>query len=165
MLTAARRYPPAAVRLAGKLVKRTSECLEWTGATNRGYGQLAGDDKKVVKAHRLAWSLANGPIPDGLHVLHHCDNPPCCETDPTESYPEGHLFLGTPADNSADKVAKGRARGPAPTRCPDKHPYDEANTYVNPTTGSRSCRICRQSRQRKRSEGVILAHANSVTES
>ncbi len=50
--------------------------------------------------HRIAWEEANGPIPEGLHVLHSCDNPPCCNV--------GHLFLGTAQDNADDKVAKGR---------------------------------------------------------
>jgi len=48
--------------------------------------------------------VANGPIPPGLCVLHHCDNPPCVETGP------GHLFLGTRAVNNADMVSKGRQR-------------------------------------------------------
>lgn len=55
---------------------------------------------KRVKAHRKAWELLHGPIPDGLLVLHTCDNPPCIRPD--------HLFLGTHRDNQQDKWAKGR---------------------------------------------------------
>jgi hypothetical protein len=51
-------------------------------------------------AHRVAWGLERGPIPEGLCVLHRCDNPPCVRVD--------HLFLGTVGDNNADRDAKGR---------------------------------------------------------
>ena len=96
-------------RLFAKLVERESGCLEWTGRTTSGYGSMkgfCGSDR----SHRVAWRLANGAIPEGLYVLHHCDNRICCQTDPTPGYPEGHLFLGTHADNMADMVAKGRGR-------------------------------------------------------
>jgi hypothetical protein len=55
-----------------------------------------------VACHRVAWELTYGAIPNDLHVLHKCDNPPCCNP--------GHLFLGTHKDNMADMKAKGRAR-------------------------------------------------------
>jgi hypothetical protein len=123
-------------------------CLEWIGHTGRkGYGSIRANGKNV-KTHRLAWELANGPIPDGLHVLHHCDNPPCCETDPSEEYPEGHLFLGTNADNNADMMAKGRFvsgwalinPNAVKTHCPQGHEYTEANTYHY--RNGRYCRAC-----------------------
>ena len=66
-----------------------------------GYGQIRRGDK-ILRAHRYVWTVVNGPIPDGLHVLHTCDNPPCINI--------AHLWLGTNADNVADRTAKGRSR-------------------------------------------------------
>jgi len=100
---------PLAERLARHLKVMDSGCIEWTGVVDRrGYGRIKASPGKQVKTHRLAWTLANGPIPEGMFVCHHCDNPPCAQTDPTEGYPDGHLFLGTDADNHADMLAKGR---------------------------------------------------------
>jgi hypothetical protein len=136
-----------AERLADGLERKPNGCLEWTRCVTvrSGYGRINIAGRGVVVTHRFAWEVVNGPIPDGLNVLHHCDNPPCCETDPTDGYPEGHLFLGTHADNMADMVAKGRSGtrpGSAITHCPDGHEYTPENTYVSPD-GGRSCRACR----------------------
>ena len=76
-------------------------CWEWPGVRDsHGYGTLGVGRRKHVKAHRVAWESAVGPIPDGMHVLHHCDNPPCVRPS--------HLFLGTHDDNMADMARKGR---------------------------------------------------------
>ena len=80
-------------------VAKGDGCWEWTGSRRAGYGR-AIVNQKSVRAHRRAWVLTNGPIPDGLFVLHKCDNPPCVRPD--------HLFLGTQLDNRRDAVAKGR---------------------------------------------------------
>ena len=136
-----------AQRLALDLHRTPSGCLEWAGGLNRGYGQFTLNAVHH-KAHRAAWELAYGIIPDGLHVLHHCDDRACCETSPTEGYPEGHLFLGTNAENIADMIAKGRSHWQQKTHCPQGHEYTEANTYMNPTRVSRQCRTCHRQRAR-----------------
>lgn len=64
-------------------------------------------------AHRVAWQLANGEIPDGLCVLHKCDNPKCCNPS--------HLFLGTHADNAHDRDNK--KRGKVPDNRGENHPH------------------------------------------
>ena len=76
-------------------------CWPWVGARGgEGYGHLE-INRRSRRAHRVAWELAHGRVPDGLVVCHACDNPPCC--NPT------HLWLGTRADNNRDRAAKGRS--------------------------------------------------------
>ena len=78
-------------------------CWEWTGTRHSwGYGLLGGRRKVHLRAHRVSWEIHFGPIPAGLYILHHCDNPRCVRPD--------HLFLGTHRDNMADMVKKGRWR-------------------------------------------------------
>lgn len=73
-----------------------SECWPWAGTKTRGgYGTFRG-----TTAHRVAFERANGPIPDGLVVMHTCDNPSCCNPE--------HLRAGTQQENIADMWAKGR---------------------------------------------------------
>ncbi len=84
-------------------VDKLGACWRWTGNISlKGYAVFYAnhDGLKFWKAHRFSWHINNGPIPKGLQVLHKCDNPWC--TNPE------HLWLGTNADNHADKLAKGR---------------------------------------------------------
>jgi hypothetical protein len=96
------------VPLVDRLAARTdygdgSGCWLWMGPTapaRRGYGHLAYRGKHLG-AHRVAWELAHGrPVPAGMRVCHHCDQPRCIRPD--------HLFLGTQRDNMADAKRKGR---------------------------------------------------------
>ncbi len=87
-----------------KYVEKTEGCWLWTAARGGGgYGQLGVGrmgENRFVRAHRLSYEIHVGAIPDGMCVLHHCDNPQCVRPD--------HLFLGTPRDNSEDMIRKGR---------------------------------------------------------
>ena len=85
----------------GVKIQSKSECWPWLKADDGcyGYGHIR-DGSKDLKAHRVAFTLSKGSIPIGMNVLHHCDNPKCCNPD--------HLFLGTHADNAKDRKLKGR---------------------------------------------------------
>jgi len=87
--------------------KGDDDCWNWQGGKHSfGYGVLGRGRRGegLVRANRLAWELTYGPIPDGMCVLHKCDNPSCVNPK--------HLFLGTRADNNLDAKQKGRTQPP-----------------------------------------------------
>jgi hypothetical protein len=119
-------------RLGEKLKAMPSGCWEFQGSRLRGYGRIGRGRVAdgTSYSHRVMWEIVFGSIPDGLCVLHKCDNPPCGNP--------AHLFLGTNADNTLDKERKGRGR----------HTKGEENADARLTWGqvrairvdSRSCR-------------------------
>ena len=112
-----------------RVVKHDAGCWIWTGARNpAGYGGFNVRRQQRL-AHRVAWTMERGAVPDGLCVLHRCDNPPCVNPD--------HLFLGTQLDNVADMIDKGRvARGDRSgrRRHPEMYPREKLPAFTHPET-------------------------------
>ena len=142
------------VRFWAKVERVSYACWEWTAGTNEnGYGvfNLGERDGKqrFGKAHRIAYTLLVGPIPEGLEPDHLCENPLCCNPD--------HLEPVTHAVNM-QRAGAGRKSGAlqrAKTECPQGHAYDEANTFWCTYKDRRPCRMCRacgreRARARKR---------------
>lgn len=127
-------------------VDKSGDCWVWTACRiHFGYGQFyVSPQRRHVRAHRYAYELLVGPIPDGLVLDHLCSNPPCVNP--------AHLEPVRQREN----VMRSRshvATNPGKTHCPKGHPYDEANTYVRPN-GKRDCRTClTASRRRYRARG------------
>ena len=93
------RWEPAEVRFWKNVEKHQDGCWTWKASrSDTGYGCFY--DRRAYHAHRYSWILANGPIPDGMLVLHSCDNRACVRPD--------HLSIGTHRDNTADMLSKGR---------------------------------------------------------
>ncbi len=85
-----------------RLVNRAGDCWEYTGKTDHGYARFwfLG---KLDYGHRWSYRAFVGPIPEGLHVLHHCDNKRCINPE--------HLYAGTHQDNMRDMVERGQRKG------------------------------------------------------
>lgn len=124
-------------------VEKTDGCWVWTASKNGdGYGQFR-IGSRMCKAHRVAYELEIGQIPDNKEIDHTCRNRACVRPD--------HL---DPVDH-AENVRRGNLRSvsSSKTHCPHGHPYDEANTYNYVRDGvavSRQCRTCMRDHSRKK---------------
>jgi len=120
-------------------------CWVWTGSkissrSGRGYGRL-GYCNRLYLAHRFAWLIAGHDIPDGLCVLHKCDNPSCVRAE--------HLFVGTHAENMGDKVLKGRqSRGEKHSAACPKGPRALGSAHPNSKLTEASVRSILDQRSR-----------------
>lgn len=121
-------------------------CWIWIGLRTAhpvfDYGRFFFSKNVAVAAHRFAWQLLNGPVPEGLELDHLCRNPPCVNPD--------HLEAVTHQENilRGNSVPAGNANA---THCVHGHPFDEANTYYA-SDGSRSCRACGRERARAKKQ-------------
>jgi hypothetical protein len=150
-LTARRRKPTNASAIglitpewfwARVEIGKSDECWPWRKAkADNGYGHFTIKAYGTFAAHRTAYELENGPVPEGLEVCHRCDNKPCCNP--------GDLFAGTRIDNMQDMVAKGLHPEQRKTHCKRGHEFTAANTYIIPTTGGRQCLTCVRARSRR----------------
>lgn len=115
-----------------------SGCWHWLGGKSRkGYGHFQLGTRKGVRAHRFVYEQLEGPIPEGLQLDHLCRNRTCCNP--------AHLEPVTLQENvSRGLTGKVNHRNSVKTHCTRGHEYNTKNTYVRPSGGTRSCKVCRR---------------------
>lgn len=127
-----------ATRFWGK-VRKSETCWHWGASLDgKGYGQVYSGtgrpDKRMLRAHRVAYELQVGSVPDGLDLDHKCGRRSCVNPD--------HLEPVTRAENLRRSSLVLATINAAKTHCKRGHPFNEGNTYVD-AEGRRSCKKCR----------------------
>ena len=128
------------------------QCWPWIGGKATGYGRFEPDatrhppPRRQVAAHRFAYELLVGPIPEGLTLDHLCGNTLCVNP--------AHLEPTTMRENILRGVTSAAAVNARKTHCSHGHPYDDENTYLVRTQNGtvRKCRTCDLERKRRGTE-------------
>ena len=126
-------------RFLSKITPTKDGCLVWTGSTNqKGYGRFSINYKKVA-VHRFSYETYVGEIPEDMFILHSCDNRPCVLPS--------HLRVGTASDKMKDMGERNKTRtygSPRASHCKRGHERTPESNWTSPTTGRRTCRVCRK---------------------
>lgn len=141
-------------RLLSRIKISERGCWEYQGFIGAGgYGQINWRGRNWA-AHRLAFRLWKGEIPDGADILHSCDNRRCCNPD--------HLNPGTNHENVIDCAQKGRNGQAAKTHCKRGHEFTPENTRIR-ANGSRDCRACEVGKWKREVERRAIAKVQKIT--
>ena len=140
----ARRFAPLAERLLAKVEIDDDGCWLWTGAKHHvGYGRIRVGHGLRNFVHRVAYELMVGPISEGMCIDHQCHQPTSCTGGQCKHRrcvnPDHLVATTTQRNTSAERSCRVKI-----DRCKHGHDYTEANTYINPANGGRSCKACRR---------------------
>lgn len=132
-----------------------SGCWLWIGARrSKNYGAIGHSNGKTISAHRAAWLVYVGEIPDGICVLHRCDTPECVNP--------GHLWLGTHSENMQDMISKGRGNRHPKRVCKHGHEFTPENTIIFKRGINAGFQYCRQCKNRSQREWYQRKKANAA---